>query len=140
MTKEQYQKLKLKNRLEAVLISLIAGLLIFLASSSLFSCNSTVKFVPKTDTGVVAFWATKRVNPQMYVATWTLRRRLLPVAGDSTRNEFSIDTAFMVKISDTTSDGHGGQILDTAKHSIPIWISVQDSLVKFIHIVPTPKQ
>lgn len=115
-------------------LSLIFAVVLFTA------CKSNVPFVPKTDTGVVTFWANKRVNPMMYVATWTPRRRLLPTIGDSTRNEWRIDTAYLVKLSDTTPDGKGGQRLDSLRHSIPFWTSVPDSLVSYIHILPTPKQ
>src|ERR1700744_5141896 len=74
--------------------------------------------VPKTDTGVISYWPTKRVNPQMYYAIWHVSVKYKPSQKDSTKNTLSSDTSYSVKLSDTTSDGKGGQIRDTLHHSI----------------------
>jgi hypothetical protein len=106
----------------------------------IFSCQTSVNVSPKKDTGIISYWPSSKIPPAMYRATWTTFSHMAPSKTDSTRNVLTVDTAFVVKLADTTSNGKGGQILDTLHHPIPVWYTVPDSLKSYIHIIPKPNR
>jgi hypothetical protein len=108
---------------------------VFISLTLLFSCSNPVP-KPKIgarDTLIVAFKPKKGMKGpvQLYVGAYEVVRKLT-VDTNSLKGSYDIGYKWTVKISDTTPDGKGHQILDTAKHPIPLWQPVPDSLVAYL--------
>jgi hypothetical protein len=112
----------------------------FVLLTLLFSC-STPHPGPKLgsrDTVIVVFKPKKGVKGpvQLYVGAYEVVRKIT-MDTSSLKGSYEIGYKWSVKISDTTPDGKGHQILDTAHHSIPFWSPVPDSLTPYLTPITT---
>ena len=107
---------------------------------ALFSCNSVSTPLPSKlrDTVVVTFKPKKGIRGpvQVYVGAYEVIQKI-KMDTSSLKGSYEIGYKWSVKISDTTPDGKGHQVLDTAHHSIALWSPVPDSLSKFLTIDTT---
>lgn len=119
---------------------MLSKLSTFLVLTLLFSCSTPHPgpAIGKRDTVVVTFKPKKGIHGpvQVYIGAYEIYRKI-NVDTNSLKGSYEIGYKWSVKLSDTTPDGHGHQILDTAKHSIPFWQSVPDSLTRYLTIDTT---
>ena len=104
------------------------------------SCTTAIPkpVVGKGDTVVVVFKPKKGLTGpmQIYIGAYTPSVKVVndPI---TLKGSYEVEYKWSVKISDTTPDWHGHQLLDSLHHPIPLWSPVPDSLTKYLTIDTT---
>jgi hypothetical protein len=112
----------------------------FLLLVLLFSCSNPVPkpVLGKRDTVIVVFKPKKGIHGpvQLYVGAYEVIQKI-KMDTTSLKGTYEIGYKWSVKVSDTTPDGKGHQVLDTLHRSIPLWSPVPDSLTHYLTIDTT---